>query len=196
MSARIPPNFAEVWTQFNVTGDNENMYVALGVDLAVGVAANQTDTDVLLAAALGALRPMVSSDYTLGPGHVIWGQDGGDIRIDGTASPAAGTSSAGGAAPNCAVLVRKLTAAGGRRGRGRMYVPGPPDGSVNPNGDLSTAYKTTCTTQVNALLSNMVALVQVDACVLFHDTSPFTPTTITSLEVQNKIATQRRRLRP
>lgn len=196
MSARIPPGFAEVWMQFNTSGDPENMYCALGVDLSPGTPANAAVADVILAAATTAIRPIVTSDFTVGPGYVMFGNDGGDIRIDGSAAALAGTATGSGLPQNCAALIRKLTGLGGRRQRGRMYIPGQPEGNVVSNGQIQSSWVTTLTTQVNALKTGLEALGEVDSIVLLHDSAPFTPTVITSLEPQNRIATQRRRLRP
>lgn len=196
MSARIPPGFAEVWVQFGRSDDPEPMYIALGVNLAAGVGASQAAADSILAAVPPGLDNMISTDYGIGPGHVIFGQDGGDIRIDGTATPVAGTQAGTALPQNCAVLFRKLTAVGGRRGRGRGFIPGIPEGNVTPNGSLTTAYRTTAIAAVQQVLTDLVATAEVTSLQLFHDTAPFQPTLITSLEVQPVIATQRRRLRP
>lgn len=196
MSARIPPGFAEIWTQLNVVGDQEAMYFSLGVDLAVGVSATQSAADTLINAVRNAIDNIVSNLYTLGPGHVIFGNDGGDVRIDGSSAPVAGAAAGEPLPQNCAVLFRKNTAAGGRRNRGRFYVPGPPEASVDKAGLLSGAYMTTCQAAGTAILNDVTGTAEAEGLVLFHDTAPFTPTAITALEPQSRIATQRRRLRP
>jgi len=196
MSARIPPGFAEAWIQYNTTGDNEPMFTAIGIDLTTGVGATQSDGDAILAAFTSPLRPAIASDYTIGPGHIIFGNDGGDIRIDGSAAPLAGTGGTNGLPPNCAALVRKLTGAGGRRGRGRMYCPGLVEANVVSNGQMQSTYVTQWNSSWLNAQTAVIALPQVDNLVLFHETAPFTPTLIVSLICQSFIATQRRRLRP
>jgi hypothetical protein len=196
VSARIPPGFAEVWTQLNVSGDQEAMYFSLGVDLAVGVGATQTAADNLLIAVRDAIDNVVSNLYTLGPGHVLFGQDGGDIRIDGTTAPVAGVGAGEPLPPNCAVLYRKNTTAGGRRGRGRFFVPGAPESSVDKVGTLLGSYMVIAQAAGVNIINNVTATAEAEGLVLFHDTAPFTPTPITALEPQSRLATQRRRLRP
>lgn len=196
MSARIPPGFAEAWMQFNVTGDPENMYTALGLDLAVGVTATQAAADAILAAMQGAIDNAVGNDYTIGPGHVIFGQDGGDIRIDGSTAPVAGLGVGPSLPNNCAWLLRKLTASGGRRGRGRMYIPGCIESGVGASGGVGGAAFTVLQAVGTNLISALEALAEVEDVVLLHDTAPFDPTDITAIEPSTKIATQRRRLRP
>lgn len=196
MSARIPPGFAEAWMRFNTPGDAENMYISQGVELAAGAAASVGTADAILASMNSCFDGLISSAYSLGPGHVIFGNDGGDIRVDGTASPENGTQAATAYPPNVAILVRKNTNAGGRRGRGRLYFPGAPESSAGSDGQLDSTYRSTCQTALNALLVELEDGAPTDAAVVFHDTAPFTPTTITSYEVQQYVATQRRRLRP
>ena len=196
MSARIPPGFAEVWIRWNSTVDPEPMFCAIGVDLAAGVGATATVTNLLDQTVNLAMDGATSSDLTLGPGHTIYGQDGGDIRIDSANAPIAGVLGANALPANCAVLTRKLTASGGRRGRGRMYSPGIPETSVGFAGTYAAGVQATLQTALDLLRTNLIALAEVEDVVLFHDSAPFTPTPITSLEVQPKIATQRRRMRP
>lgn len=196
MSARIPEGYVELWTQFNTANDPENMYFALGVQMTSPVVPSQVGTDNLLDAIITAVDDGVSSDYTVGPGHAIWGASGGDIRIDGSTTPNTGVAAAGALPPNCAVLVRKLTAAGGRRGRGRLYMPGLPDSLCNAIGTITAGTVTSLQGDFDSVQTQLLAISGVEDLVLFHDTAPFDPTPITEFVVQTKIATQRRRLRP
>lgn len=95
--------------------------------------------------------------------------------------------------PNVAFLVRKQTQLGGRKGRGRMFFPGVIDTDVDGAGivvpavaaglldDLGNAFADL----VNDSLSPM----------LLHGDGATQPTLITSLFVDPRVATQRRRLR-
>lgn len=196
MSARIPPSFGELWFQFNVGGDPEPMYCALGVDLAAGVVPNQGEADTMLSTGIAALNDIVNDDYGLGPGHVIYGNDGGDIRIDSSITQVAGARTGTPVPQNTAFLVRKLTGSGGRRNRGRMYIPGVTNTDVTAIGGCTSGILTIAAATCTALQANLVALGTIDGLVLFHETAPFTPTPITSLEIQPRVATQRRRMRP
>lgn len=196
MSARIPPGFAELWFGYNIASDPETMFIALGVDLAPGETATQVAANDMLGVGIAELDNVASNAYTLGPGHVIFGNDGGDIRIDGNTTPVPGLRAGEALPPNCAMLVRKLTASGGRRNRGRMYVPAVTEADVGSLGVINTAWQATVNAAMNALYIALVNSARIDQIVLFHDTAPFTPTVVTGLELQPKIATQRRRLRP
>lgn len=195
MSARIPPGWAEVWVQITISSDPEPMYTAFGVDLAAGVSATQAVADELLLTSWNTLDNIVSADFQGGLGHVVFGNDGGDIRIDGSGSQSNGLAPASSLPNNCAYLVRKLTASGGRRNRGRMFIPGVPEGNVIANGEITSAWRTTVQTALSNFYASIFGLANVDDLVLFHDSAPFTPTVITDLVLQNKIATQRRRMR-
>lgn len=95
---------------------------------------------------------------------------------------------------NCAILVRKRTGAGGKQNRGRFFLPPAWIGedAVDPDGTIvgSTA---DLVDHLDQLLSDMTD-VGLPARLL-HTDSEMTPTPITSLQLQTKIATQRRRLR-
>ena len=196
MSARIPPGFAELWVKTTFTGDAEPMFYRLGLVLAVGVGGDLTGTNNIVQAWQTAIRPCVSSSVTLNGGYVLWGQDGGDLRIDSTIAVQAGTGGATNLPPNTALLVRKLTGLGGRRNRGRMFIPGVPNTNVTSAGAIGGATLPTYQTAIDAARTAVVATAEVTAVALFHDSAPFAPTTITTLEAQALVATQRRRLRP
>lgn len=103
-------------------------------------------------------------------------------------------SGVGGAAapPNVSVLVTKVTASGGRKGRGRFFVPGFPEGLIDAGGVVNPTQLTTMQGDFDAFLDNInTAGFPV---VLLHGDST-TPTTVTDLIVAPLVATQRRRLR-
>lgn len=194
MSARIPPGFAEVAFKATV-GNLDPMYCFFGVKLAAGITPTQNDTDFILAPATDNLKNLVSSGYVCGGGWVTWGSDGGDIRIDGSVAPVAGGRAPGAAPPNVATLVQKLTALGGRRNRGRMYLPGAVETDIDNEGLYGTTPLGVLQTAATAFRTQTLALAQVDQLVLLHEQAPFTPTEITSLVVSRTVATQRRRQR-
>lgn len=96
---------------------------------------------------------------------------------------------------NCAVLVNKVTASGGRRNRGRLFYPPvfPTEGDVSALGVISSTDVSTLQTKFTSFYTSAVA----DGAqpVLFHQTGAQLPTVITSFKVQSLLATQRRRMR-
>lgn len=97
---------------------------------------------------------------------------------------------------NTAVLIRKTTAVGGRRGRGRMFMPGLPENQVDGSGALNTTYQAGIQTSWNNFFD---ALEGADLPLyLLHSEGPailVPPVPLTSLDVSATAATQRRRLR-
>lgn len=104
-----------------------------------------------------------------------------------------GLSSGTSLPPNIAVLIQKRGALGGRRNRGRMYLPGLTQSAINAAGTLDSSVVTGIQTNVDTMLSQQATAG--DTPVVFHQSSPFTPTNVGVFSVQNTIATQRTRLR-
>jgi len=197
MSARIPPGYAEASVQFRLASDPEPMLVSLGLALAIGVTPDVAVTNEIIDLMGDQFRLFVCDDYTIGAGWVTFGQDGpDDIRVDGTQNPQNGSIVSDPLPNNGALLVRKLTALGGRRHRGRMFVPGIASGVVSGNGNVATATVNVAQAAMNTMLTGLTGLASLTGAALLHNSAPFNPTEISSFVVVPKIATQRRRLRP
>lgn len=96
---------------------------------------------------------------------------------------------------NCAMLIRKRSAMGGRANQGRMYFPPAYlfEGNVDLNGNIDGADVTAMQVMFNDFMTELNTgglYMQI-----FHTPSLSTPTEVTQLELQSKIATQRRRMR-
>lgn len=96
------------------------------------------------------------------------------------------------AAPNIALLVEKVTASGGRSGRGRCYIPAINEEGVRADGSLLGSDLAAFQTIVDEWLVDIEA--NTSGMFLFHAASS-DPTKVTKLNVDPKVATQRRRLR-
>jgi len=99
-------------------------------------------------------------------------------------------------APNTAVLINKVTGVGGRRGRGRTYLPGAPTNQVGYDGFVTEDYRD----DVQAAVVLFMSKLEADdlGSVLLHaagETATPAPSNITSTSVSTLAATQRRRLR-
>lgn len=177
-----------------------------GVSTSIGI----IDLDVIDPRSNEALASAIRAGWT-GSGRPFSGSNMPDVynltnvtvtemTADGPISFAQGPTIAGtgGGAPvpiNCALLVTKLTGVGGRRNKGRMYIPPflPGESQVDQNGVLASGVQATIQGQIDAA----VAANEADdiGYVLFHQTGSDTPTTVTELRLENLIATQRRRMR-
>lgn len=94
--------------------------------------------------------------------------------------------------PNTALLVEKRTAVGGRSGRGRFYLPGVPEGSVPGSGILTVTIQGFWQARADAFLTALETFST--GMYVLHNTSS-DPTSVTDLQVDPVVATQRRRLR-
>lgn len=102
-----------------------------------------------------------------------------------------GTLSGNSVTPNVTLLVKKLTTAGGRAGRGRFYWPGIQEGVVNDYGVLDSGAKDTFQGLFDDFRSSLLGFDLIPT--LLHNSAE-TPDAITAFEVQTLVATQRRRL--
>lgn len=119
----------------------------------------------------------------LGPGDTGPAAQRGMIKI--------GTLGTAGS-PAVAVLVQKNTLLGGRKGRGRMFLPGTAEADCDPSGVLAAANRTQIQTAWNSFLDKMD--VEGLPLVLLHsDQTP--PSVLESFTVSSTVATQRRRVR-
>lgn len=195
MGVRWPTGYAQASYVFTMDGiDGEAISTMGWKSDALDPVFNQGDVDNLfdefVAQGLWALQAssviFLEVRLTPGPsnaplatlvssGAAVPGGEGGDQLI-----------------PNTTPILKKTTALGGRKNRGRMYLPVLRDGHVGPDGlidatplgDLNTAIDD-YVTAMNG--HDMTAF-------LFHDSAEV-PTEITGLVFESKVGTQRGRLR-
>ena len=191
----IPAGYGQVNLQFTgdvlPTGAECTFGVDLGSlpttleDLADAVAnaynVEQCDSDVVAGVVLSSVLVKAGPNAT-GPSVVL------AVNIPGTAS---GQS----VGPNTAYLLQKNTNFGGRAGRGRMYLPGCSESAVDQNGLLNGSGATVVGGHWNDFAANLATYGT--PLVLLHSSgSPLnTPTVITSITCDARVATQRRRNR-
>lgn len=150
----------------------------------------EATTDVLKSH-LRSTEKFIGADFRVGPGGVG--------PIHNIRQEVIGTGGSGKQLPqNCAVLVRKGTGKGGRKNRGRFFWPSIPASEVDNNGLITPSTRTAIQTSMDDLL----ALYDAGGNDFFsagmrllHATEADPPTEIVSLDVDARIATQRRRLR-
>jgi hypothetical protein len=124
--------------------------------------------------------------------------DTGPAAITGVGA-ASGGSGGDGYAPNCAYLVTKNTSLGGKKGKGKMFIPGLNETNVITGGQLAAGIATTMAGNWNSFQTAWEAFGY--SLMLFHSydpakgETPVAPTHINSFSCSNLIATQRQRLR-
>lgn len=198
MGVDVPPGFAQGIWQFQKAGDNDPMICTMGMDLSgLATSYEQAASDFYDAWSSNVLARQPSS-LTLTKAELRVGQDGGDPIVYTETGTAVGTGADTYLPQNCAVLVQKRTALGGRRNRGRMYVPYlAAEAAVDSVGTISTVELAAFQSSFNGVLLDLQAIGS--GPVVLHENPsvgvPPVPTPITSLVVDARIATQRQRLR-
>lgn len=107
-------------------------------------------------------------------------------------STANGGVSGTGAPPNTAFLIEKRTALGGRKNRGRLYLPGIAEADVGEDGQINSTRLEALNVDCGSFFTGLVAL-NLPPEVLH--TSSSDPTPITVFEADPVAGTQRRRMR-
>jgi hypothetical protein len=101
-------------------------------------------------------------------------------------------------APNAALMVTKSTALGGRRGKGRMFLPPLTENGIQAFGVIDPAQVATIQGRLNTWRDALVADGRVPHLLHRHDPAlgqtPVPPTPITTFTLQGTVFTQRRRL--
>jgi hypothetical protein len=108
-------------------------------------------------------------------------------------SVAPGTGSTELLAPNSCFLVGKTTLLGGRKGRGRCFVPGVREDMVSDTGVIDETFRFGVQGEWDTMIAAWSAVLGGEPYLL-HTTDDPAPTIIESMSVQSVIATQRRRL--
>lgn len=171
-------------------------YITFGVDPV------DTDPQLICSSIAGSmngatsLQGLLDTNVTIRRIRVSLGIDGAEDLQGDLAISLAGLTAQSSVAANTALLVHKRTARGGRRGRGRLYIPWSLSTAVVDEAGVITpaavtAAQSKMTTWLAALNANTVPMV------LLHEaglTATGPPNPVTTLLVDTRIGTQRRRL--
>lgn len=195
MSGIVPPGFVDFAVSSSRVGDPQ-VYVTT---FACRVATPPFDQADLVTMFDNFIENWASS----WPNDAIFTQITARVGQDGEplflvdAGGATGTNNGDFAPQNVALLIQKRSAEGGRRNRGRMFLPVITEASVSEVGVLTgtqlTSYQNVADEWLQDLQDGSAG--NTDQMVILHSTSPTTPAVVTNLIVQPLVATQRRRLR-
>lgn len=188
----IPVNFCQI--NYRFTGES----APNGAEVTMGADHTFFDGNVTEAAAAAAgcwvdsVLPFQCDDITLAEVMVKFGPNNtGAAGVWPVAE--VGLDAGSSEAPAVSILVRKITADGGRAGRGRMYIPGVRDTRVDSGGHVDGTYAMDLGI---GLVTYKDAMADADLVpvVLHGPDSPITtPSPIEFLPVQPYVGTQRRR---
>jgi hypothetical protein len=191
-----PLGYADVSIQFT-RGDMTRMaYVTFGV--AVGsLTMGQVVTGLVSTyAGAGGLAAMIDNSAAITQTRVSYGTASNEdtVAVDGT--NVAGTKSIIGPPPSVCLLIHKQSDRGGRRGRGRMFLPNAiANADLAENGTLLSASVTALTTAFNLWVAK-IATANLPMAILHSPgkTAPGSPNLVTSFSIDKIVGTQRRRL--
>lgn len=192
----LPETYSTCRFVFNVAGVSDQMGTTLGFRGA-GPSTPEDDAQILYDEWTGVFISTPASclvGWTF-VGVVVTRTVGGEPYVTEVTDPIVGTGAADGLVVNTCMLIRKNTASGGRKNRGRMFVPpfNVAEEEVENSGQIAPAAVAAQTVGWNSFLS----AIETGALFpfLYHSHVDDAPTPITSLTAQNLAATQRRRMR-
>lgn len=204
MALIIPPGFAHAVVPLQHAALARTSVVTLGLDVSFYAGDWQQAAESFQASLALYFRDVVDSEVTIGPAELTVGTDGAEPIKAVASSSAQGTRPISSVPPNVAVLVRQPTNRGGRRGRGRMYIPwSVSEAAVDEGGRLGAAERQELQTQIDEWYADLVSTpIQLLPVVLHspsrpgvaNPTAPGVPNPITSFIIDGVVATQRRRL--
>jgi hypothetical protein len=189
----IPQGFAQVRFRLTLTGDLEEMINTIGLDVGA-ITTDQAWADAVSQAGADFYKTILGTSYRYEGADIAVGTatPGQPVLVESVTGAGAGTSSGSRLPQNCALLVKKNSASGGRHNRGRFFVPGISEADVGDNGALTSGALTFFQGEVNTFFTDLQVVS--DNVVILHNDLTF-PTPCTGFQVDGRIATQRRRLR-
>lgn len=192
----IPAGYGQAQAIIRLPGDNELMTIGQGFKLAGEPTFSSVEADFFSTAWAAAIKPTMTQAYAYDGCTFIVGLPFGDVEFSSGAGAGPGAVNQPALPSNSAVLVKKRSGLAGRTNRGRCFVPGVPEQNVDELGVLLTAFFNTIQTNWSAFRVAVEAHAEFDGLSILHaPLSVETPTAITAMVIDQRIATQRRRLR-
>lgn len=170
------PLGAAVTYGFNNAGPLTALQAAIAAHSAwIGhILPNQSD-DITLQQTLVKLGPNATGPSAVNPG------------------PVSGALANNSTTPGVAIIAEKNTGTGGRRGRGRMFIPGFGEDAFDSGGNVASGMVTNLNSDFVSFVTTMDGLGM--PLMLMHSEEGFAPTLITSITVDGVAGSQRRRQR-
>lgn len=199
MSLVIPPGYGNA--AFILTGPvgTQPYVTTCGIDISEFGGDHVHAANTAFRAFAGAFDGEMTSQLTLDRVTLAVGQDGPGGSVDSDDAPVAFTRTGQFPPTSLSVIARKVTNDLGRRGRGRMFIPGiASENEVDQDGSLVPARRAA----INLLLEDFrerlldTSAGQIAAPpVLLHSSAPTEPTPITSFVVSDLVGWIRGRIR-
>jgi hypothetical protein len=188
----IPPGYAQVNLIYGGAAVPRKGEVVFGVDLNTFVDDLEQVADDVIQAWEDSIRVVTSSNALLASVRIKAGPNATGQFIE-VAAGNVGGAGATSIDPQVAALGTKITARGGRSGRGRMFLPFIDEEYTVSGG----GYTPSGLTDIQAAMDGFRVLLAADGheMVLLHNSEELTPDVVTSVQLQPLVATQRRRVR-
>ncbi len=188
----IPEHYAQVNLIFQGEAVPRGAQLTFGIDNTVH---DSTPSDVAAIAAVAwgdTLSTVTLDTLTLAAVKVKEGPN--DTGPEGTfPQNDPGSQSAAAESPQVALIVTKQSLLGGKKNRGRWFLPAVRESYVDDAGNVDGAGGAAIQAQLDAFLA---ALADADVpMVILHNDPLDAPTPVTALALTSKAGTQRRRLR-
>lgn len=202
MSLVIPPGFGSA--AFVLTGapGTQPYVTTIGVDLSAAGGDWTLAADSAFNAYDFAFKSQMSSALTLDHVTLSVGSDGPGGSVDSTWAPSSGTRTGNFPPTAMSAICRKSTNVLGRRGRGRMFVPGIiSENEVDEDGTIVTARRAAINTALGDFFTALTEGADISAIplppVLLHGpgAGALPPTPITGLTVSDTVGWIRGRIR-
>lgn len=187
----IPVGFSQVNVKFTGTAVPTGAEITFGVENGVGLTPAQIATLVATAITSNNLMQWMVVGCNITSILVKNGPNATGPAAELSYSIAGTQSGGSGAAAPCA-LIRKNTAFGGRKGSGRLFMPGQGEVVINPGGVLDPSQVAGLTSVWEDIRTDLAAG---DITMYLLHADATTPYPIDNLDCQAVVATQRRRQR-
>jgi hypothetical protein len=187
----IPNGYAISRQHFTVTSKTDPAMIVLGLKPGTGTTAGNIATSARAAWATFVGSVQMPNSWTMVENVVNYVDAG--VEFFGQASGSTAGTGTASATPAVAMLAKKITGLAGRKNHGRMYLYPPNESNVDQGGNLDSTFMTAVQTALNTLYSNLNGAGLGGIYLLHADGS--TPTAVTSIQLEGRVATQRRRQR-
>lgn len=195
--AIIPDGYGQLVFNFSHPAASGALTVTLGVQLSGGMTETQLEAigNAWQTNVMAQVNSLVEFDSMTC--YVGTGTPGEPIIVEAVAEWGGGALGATAMPINTSYLIRKTTGLGGRRNRGRMYLPGPQASDMEDAGTLSPSRVTALQVGFNNFFDDLTetATTGVLVPVILHSSGAGAPTPVGSFIVDNLPATQRTRMR-
>lgn len=198
MSLVIPPGYGNAAFTFTGPVGTQPYIFTLGVDISDYGGDHVQAANILKLSFASIFETEMTSQLTLDRVTLTVGQDGPGGSVDSDTAPDSFTRSGEFPPTSLSCIVRKVTNDLGRRGRGRMFIPGiVSENEVGQDGSIAASRRTAINNLMDAWYENLAYNATLSSLqpVLFHSSAPTEPTIITSFAVSDLVGWIRGRIR-